>query len=53
MIQLLAKLGRSKTVAIITVLASILATILTAVGVTALNRSGFDIDFELAIWFAV
>ena len=53
MIDLLASLGRFKTVATITVLASVLATLFTAIGSYVLIRFGFDINFHAAFWFAM
>ena len=53
MIKLLANLGRFKTVAVITLIAAILSTICTVLGATYLSREGMDVNFELAIWFAV
>jgi diguanylate cyclase (GGDEF)-like protein len=53
MINLLASLGRLKTVVTITVLASALATLVTAVSTYILNSVGFDLDFHAALWFAV
>lgn len=53
MIDLLASLGRFKTVVTITVLASALATLFTAISTYFLNRVGFDYDFQAALWFAV
>lgn len=52
MIKLLANLGHFKTVATITVLASVLSTLFTAVGAYLLIRIGFQVDFSLALWFA-
>jgi diguanylate cyclase (GGDEF)-like protein len=53
MIKLLANLGRFKTVATLTVLASVLSTLVTAISSYALNLHGFEIDFALALWFSV
>ena len=53
MIKHLARLGRFKTVTAITLLAAAMSTVCTLLGVTYLNRNGFDINFDVAMWFAV
>lgn len=52
MIELVARLGRFNTTAIIATIAALAAITVTALAVTGLNRYGFDINFNIAIWFA-
>lgn len=52
MIKLLARIGRGTTVAIITLIASLISTAITAVAVFSLNLAGFGLDWQVALIFA-
>ena len=52
MIRLLAKIGRLKTVVIITIIAAAASIAITASAVVFLNHYGFDIRLNIAIAFA-
>ena len=51
MIKLLAKLGRFKTVIAITLIATLLSILCTAIGVAWFNAYGYEIEFSLALGF--
>ena len=52
MIKLLARIGRGTTVAIITLIASLISIAVTAIAVSALNFAGFGLDWRVALILA-